>query len=345
MSLKVFKHLQIYDRAQAARVCQHWYRVYQVPQLWQSFEFIISQPQRSSLQPTSPALIQYILNQHAKHLRFVTFKVDSSQESAEMACRILAQLVDCSLKTLGLISSAKPSFMKLDPDRFVSALTLVIDKCHSLSSLAIEETPVDDPSLQLLATNSCNSLELLWMKSCPNVSAKGIQAVADHCHQLCELTLNYSLLSDDLLLALSSEEHARLKFMRVDVSSDDLQAIAVHHVSSESWQALVKHSPMAKHCPCLMELVIGSNGNSIIDQEILSVARGCPKLASLGLGMCEISCSAILELVKICGTRLKKLYVLEESMIEDEQHDIAKTCFEVSHIIGYEWCPDVMPVW
>lgn len=385
--LLVFKHLQIYDRAQAARVCQHWYRVYQVPQLWQSFEFIISQPQRSSLQPTSPALIRYILNQHAKHLRFVTFKVDSSQESAEMACRILAQLVDCSLKTLGLISSAKPSFMKLDPDRFVSALTLVIDKCHSLSSLAIEETPVDDPSLQLLAINSCKSLELLWMKSCPRVSAKGIQAVADHCHQLCELTLNYSLLSDDLLLALSSEEHARLKFMRIDVSADDLQAIAVHHVSSESWQALTKHSPsmslvmyiflsqenalhqffnvnipithlyfcnyvpqtilakVAKYCPCLTELVIGSNGNSLIDQEILSVAHSCPKLASLGLGMCEMSCSAVVELAKICGGRLKKFYALEESLIEDEQYDISRTCFEVSRIIGYEWCPDVMPVW
>lgn len=41
------------------------------------------------------------------------FKVDSSKESAEAACDILSQLVNCSLKTLGLISTARPSFMDL----------------------------------------------------------------------------------------------------------------------------------------------------------------------------------------------------------------------------------------
>lgn len=40
-------------------------------------------------------------------------QVDSSRESAEAACDILSQLVHCSLKTLGLISTARPSFMEL----------------------------------------------------------------------------------------------------------------------------------------------------------------------------------------------------------------------------------------
>lgn len=39
--------------------------------------------------------------------------MDSSTESAEAACDILSQLVNCSLKTLGLISTARPSFMEL----------------------------------------------------------------------------------------------------------------------------------------------------------------------------------------------------------------------------------------
>lgn len=39
--------------------------------------------------------------------------MDSSKESAEAACDILSQLVNCSLKTLGLISTARPSFMDL----------------------------------------------------------------------------------------------------------------------------------------------------------------------------------------------------------------------------------------
>lgn len=39
--------------------------------------------------------------------------MDSSRESAEAACDILSQLVNCSLKTLRLISTARPSFMEL----------------------------------------------------------------------------------------------------------------------------------------------------------------------------------------------------------------------------------------
>lgn len=49
-------------------------------------------------------LIQYV---------YFCLKVDSSKESAEAACDILSQLVNCSLKTLGLISTARPSFMDL----------------------------------------------------------------------------------------------------------------------------------------------------------------------------------------------------------------------------------------
>lgn len=43
----------------------------------------------------------------------VCCQVDSSRESAEAACDILSQLVNCSLKTLGLISTARPSFMEM----------------------------------------------------------------------------------------------------------------------------------------------------------------------------------------------------------------------------------------
>ncbi|XP_013785747.1 F-box/LRR-repeat protein 3-like isoform X2 [Limulus polyphemus] len=386
--LLIFKHLTLYERARAAQVCCSWQKIYHMPQLWQSFDFVIAHPQWSSLQPTPPALIHYILKHHAQHLRFVTFKVDSCRESAETACQILSQLVHCSLKTLQLMSSAKPSFLQLDPSQFVSALTLVIDKCHSLSSLAIEETPVDDPSLQLLATNSSNSLEFLEMKSCPRVSARGIQAVADHCHRLCELSLNYHLLNDDLLLALSTEEHAILKFLRVEISSEeDVQALSVHHIAPESWEGLINHSPamalvmyvfvsqddnlgeffgsiipvthlyfgnhmpkvtlgkVAQNCPRLTELVINSNGNSLIDNEIVAVAKNCKKLSSLGLGISELSCSALVQLAKICGPRLKELYVMEESLVEDEHYDITHAAAEISRCIGQDWGPDVMPVW
>lgn len=59
-------------------------------------------------------------------------KVDSSKESAEAACDILSQLVNCSLKTLGLISTARPSFMDLPK---VSAGFVVLDVIEKSSDI------------------------------------------------------------------------------------------------------------------------------------------------------------------------------------------------------------------
>lgn len=52
--------------------------------------------------------------------------MDSSRESAEAACDILSQLVNCSLKTLGLISTARPSFMELPK---VSLSKIIMSVC------------------------------------------------------------------------------------------------------------------------------------------------------------------------------------------------------------------------
>ncbi|XP_058885320.1 F-box/LRR-repeat protein 3-like [Acipenser ruthenus] len=83
--------------------------------------------------------------------KYLPLKVDSSTESAEEACDILSQLVNCSLKTLGLISTARPSFMELPK---------------------ISDTPVDDPSLKVLVANNSDTLRLLKMSSCPRVSRR-----------------------------------------------------------------------------------------------------------------------------------------------------------------------------
>lgn len=114
-----------------------------MPELWRCFEFELNQPASSYLKATHPDLIKQIIKRHSNHLQYVSFKVgaqfkagakrelgsdvpltclftcvcggqvDSSRESAEAACDILSQLVNCSLKTLRLISTARPSFMEL----------------------------------------------------------------------------------------------------------------------------------------------------------------------------------------------------------------------------------------
>lgn len=56
---------------------------------------------------------------------------------------------------------------------FISALTVVFVNSKSLSSLKIDDTPVDDPSLKVLVANNSDTLRLLKMSSCPHVSPAG----------------------------------------------------------------------------------------------------------------------------------------------------------------------------
>ncbi|XDV35127.1 hypothetical protein PO909_005143 [Leuciscus waleckii] len=171
--LIIFQYLPLLDRAWASQVCRGWNNIFHTPQLWRCFEFELNQPASSYLKATHPDLIKQIITRHSNHLQYVSFKVDSSTESAEAACDILSQLVNCSLKTLGLISTARPSFMELPKSHFISALTVVFVNSKSLSSLKIDDTPVDDPSLKVLVANNSDTLKLLKMSSCPHVSPAG----------------------------------------------------------------------------------------------------------------------------------------------------------------------------
>ncbi|XP_068449599.1 F-box/LRR-repeat protein 3 [Clinocottus analis] len=241
--LKIFQNLSLVDRARASLVCRYWNDVFHTPDLWRRFEFELNQPATSYLRSTHPDLIQQIITKHAQHLQYVSFKVDSCTESAEAACDILSQLVNCTIKTLGLISTARPSFMDVSQAHFVSALTVVFVNSKSLSSIKIDDTPVDDPSLEVLVANNSDTLKLLKMSSCPHVSPAGILVVADKCHGLRELALNYHLLSDELLLALSSEKHVQLEHLRIDVVSKYSGQTHFHTIKRSSWEALVRHSP------------------------------------------------------------------------------------------------------
>ncbi|KAL4608831.1 F-box/LRR-repeat protein 3-like [Arapaima gigas] len=241
--LLIFQHLPLLDRAYASQVCRSWNQAFHMPELWRCFEFELNQPASSYLKATHPDLIKQIIKRHSNHLQYVSFKVDSSTESAEAACDILSQLVNCSLKTLGLISTARPSFMELPKSHFISALTVVFVNSKSLSSLKIDDTPVDDPSLKVLVANNSDTLKLLKMSSCPHVSPAGILCVADQCHGLRELALNYHLLSDELLLALSSEKHVHLEHLRIDVVSENPGQTQFHTIKKSSWDAMVRHSP------------------------------------------------------------------------------------------------------
>ncbi|MEE6479273.1 hypothetical protein FKM82_012198 [Ascaphus truei] len=343
--LHIFQYLPLVDRARASSVSRRWNEVFHIPELWRKFEFELNQPTTSYLKSTHPDLIQQIIRKHANHLQYVSFK-----------------------------------------SHFVSALTVVFVNSKSLSSIKIDDTPVDDPSLKVLVANNSDTLKLLKMSSCPHVSPAGILCVADQCHGLRELALNYHLLSDELLLALSAEKHVRLEHLRIDVVSENPGQTQFHHIKKQSWDALVKHSPkvnivmyfflyeeefdaffreetpvthlyfgravskamlgrIGMNCPRLIELVVCANGLQPLDDELIRIADGCKNLTAIGLGECEVSCSAFVEFVKMCGRRLTQLSIMEEVLIPDNKYNLEQIHYEVSKHLGRMWFPDMMPTW
>lgn len=73
------------------------------------------------------------------------------------------------------VFGSETSFLlfSLGQSHFISALTVVFVNSKSLSSLKIDDTPVDDPSLKVLVANNSDTLKLLKMSSCPHVSPAG----------------------------------------------------------------------------------------------------------------------------------------------------------------------------
>ncbi|XP_071447636.1 F-box/LRR-repeat protein 3-like [Hetaerina americana] len=250
----VFSKLSVKDIGRSAQVCRSWHHASQFAELWQHFEFVIGGTDMSSSQPTSPGLIDHIISHHSKHLKFVVFKTDTSAESTRRACHILSRLVDCPLRTLALVTSSnsKP-FVGVDYTSFASAVTTVLNKSsHLLQSLAIDAAPIDDLSLQALASVcSPRSLHLLQMKGCSRVTPQGLLTIADHSNHLRELSLTWPLLSESLIYALSSKEHTHLKYLRIDVHALCCYCPHINSSSDEKWKppsadcwrALINHSP------------------------------------------------------------------------------------------------------
>ena len=77
--IRIYESLSFQDRARASRVCKHWYDVYKMPELWHKFEFEFTQESTSYIKSTPPRLVKQVIQQYAKHLKYVTIKVDSHQ--------------------------------------------------------------------------------------------------------------------------------------------------------------------------------------------------------------------------------------------------------------------------
>ncbi|XP_054473461.1 F-box/LRR-repeat protein 3-like [Anoplopoma fimbria] len=174
------------------------------------------------------------------------------------------------LQYLPLLDRAYAS-QSVQQSHFLSALTVVFVNSKSLSSLKIDDTPINDP--------------------------------------------NYHLLSDELLISLSSKKHVHFEHLRIDVVSEN-PGQQFHIIKKCSWDAMVRHSPkfnlvmyfflyedefdpffrdeipvthlyfgrsvskdvlgrVGLTCPRLVELVVCANGLRPLDEELIRIAQSC----------------------------------------------------------------------
>ncbi|XP_011297727.1 F-box/LRR-repeat protein 3-like [Fopius arisanus] len=268
----------------------------------------------------------------------------------------------------------------LDCENFGQTFSPLPPDKIDLESLVIEENSADSDCWQDEVLQDLRKLQRLRIDDSSKVSSEDLVKIIREGHSLRELSLCYSHLSEDLLRVLS-RDNVSLQTMRIEAHTEPKP---LGRISDTSWSALQTHSPglnlvMACHfeddedydavlaapithlylggspsskiihrvsetCPRLLELVINST-SGVIDEEILATARGCPQLSAVGLGDCEITCSALVKFADICKDRLRILYVWETSLIEDGNFDVSEAVASVSSLLGRSWTPEYVPPW
>ncbi|XP_043260087.1 F-box/LRR-repeat protein 3-like [Colletes gigas] len=273
---------------------------------------------------------------------------------------------------LALMSTAKSTFLEIDNDKF-----------KTIMKISNEDSIPQKKDRSGKDEDASKTLQLLRIKGFPRLLPEGIQALANYCRYLRELSLSYSFLSDELLLALSSEKEIQLGTLRLEVHPEtkpfprvsdtawftfsnhlpNINLVLLSYITNEDDQSplFAPYVPITHLyfgeapseatmlrigclCPRLVELVIAAYGPELLDRALLSVAQGCPLLSAVGLGDCEITCSGLLEFVTVCAKHLRILYVWETSLIEDSGLDVTKVSRKISLLLGRTWVPEYIPL-
>ncbi|MGH0127872.1 UNVERIFIED_CONTAM: hypothetical protein FKN15_018736 [Acipenser sinensis] len=230
---------------------------------------------------------------------------------------------------------------------FVSALTVVFVNSKSLSSIKIDDTPVDDPSLKVLVANNSDTLKLLKMSSCPHVSPAVAFLELKKVQSKAGLSNSFSLAGLIRYSGVAVAVSIVMYFFLCEEEFDPFfrEETPVTHLYFGRAVSKEMLGRIGLNCPRLVELVVCANGLQPLDDELIRIADRCQNLTAIGLGECEVTCSGFVEFVKRCGGRLSQLSIMEEVLIPDSKYSVEQIHYEVSKHLGRMWFPDMMPTW
>ncbi|XP_014227197.1 F-box/LRR-repeat protein 3-like isoform X1 [Trichogramma pretiosum] len=212
-------------------------------------------------------------------------------------------------------------------------LTLM-NHCEGLRELSLSYSFLSEELLEALSSNKSSLLQLDTLRVEAHPDAKPASTVS--CEAWCAFATHFSNINF-ILLAYLTEVKDYEALLQSYVPLTHL------YFGEEAPSSAIAR--VGERCPRLGELVVGAYGPETADCALLSIARGCPKLTALGLGDCEITCSAFVEFVAICREHLQVLYVSDTSLIEDSDYDVDKVAARVSALLGRPWQPNYVPYW
>lgn len=147
--------------------------------------------------------------------------------------------------------------------------------------------------------------------------SSGILCVADQCHWLRELALSYYLLSDELLLALSSEKHIHLEHLRIADTLSHHQKNQLggfgptltqgqhRHVFLPYMRSLSPSSARRLLSPtCTLAGQLLKRCWAVLDWTALGLQPlddRCKSLTAIRVSECEVTCIGFMEFVKMCN--------------------------------------------
>ncbi|XP_014485831.1 PREDICTED: F-box/LRR-repeat protein 3-like [Dinoponera quadriceps] len=202
---------------------------------------------------------------------------------------------------------------EVDDERFRS--TVMISK----NATRKEEQRLNDEEEQ---EKSSRTLHLLQVKGSPRLSPEGVFALADYCRCLRELSLSYSLLSDELLLALCSAKQIHLKTLRIEAHPETRP---FPRVSERAWSAFSSRLPN-------MNLVLLSYMTDDDDDDQKSLFMSHVPVTHLHLG--DVPSQATISRISEQCTRLVELVIAAYSSgpIDSFLISIAKNCAQLSAV-------------
>jgi len=255
VALNVFKWLPKCSLAKCARVCKRWNRLTQDESLWRRLD--------RGLAIVPAGVIGQVLSRGCTVLRLARATV--------LAPIFESKISGCvTFPMLGGMETTRLQYLDLSNVTIeMSCMETLLSHCSSLRNLSLEMCEVNDIVCSAIAANS--NLRILHMGQVQGISQLGISRILSKCHNLMELNLGWTGLSEASLQSICSLLRPQLRRFCLSGNRDTL--------SDEHMENLLSN------CPNLKEIDV-SDSYKLTSVSLNLILEHCQSIESISTSRC-----------------------------------------------------------